>query len=221
MKEIIFGSLAVLMGLGLTFWGYRLARIVIPLWGLFAGFTIGASAAADALGKNFIGTTLGIALGLVIGVVFALFAYFFFSLAIVLLGATVGYWIGTGFITMLGFNQGFLSAVVGISVGAIFAIICLAFNLPKYFLVVVSAIGGAIAAIGGIMLIFDKIPLDSFNYAAATLKINQSWVWTIIAVAIAIFGIIVQFMSTKTYELEMWGTIQEPLPPKKVTAKVQ
>ena len=76
MKELLFALIAGGLGVVLLLFGYRLARILIPLWGFFAGFTIGAAAGADAFGATFVGTTTGIVIGLVVGIVFAVLVAF-------------------------------------------------------------------------------------------------------------------------------------------------
>ncbi|MFO0882180.1 MAG: hypothetical protein U0491_01910 [Candidatus Saccharimonadales bacterium] len=114
MKEVFFALISVLLGVALTFGGYRLARIIIPLWGFFAGFILGASGTSDALNSSFIGTTLGIVVGFFVGLLFALLAYFFFSLAVILFTASLGYWLGTSIVLFFGFNKGFISATIGI-----------------------------------------------------------------------------------------------------------
>lgn len=221
MKELLFALIAGGLGAVLLFAGYRFGRIIIPLWGLFAGFTLGASAAADALGNDFIGTTVGIVIGLVLGLVFALFAYFFYSLAVVLLGATIGYWIGSGFITLLGINKGFLSAAVGIVIGAVFCIAALVLNAPKYFLIAVTSIGGAVAIVGGVLLLFNKIELDAFDYHAATATISDSWFWLATTALLFVVGLVTQIKSNPDYTLEAWGTYDaQPAAPKKVKAEV-
>jgi Domain of unknown function (DUF4203) len=220
VKELLFALIAVGLGTVLLFAGYRLARIILPLWGLFAGFTLGASAASDAFSNEFIGTTIGIIVGLIVGLVFALFAYFFYSLAVVLLGGTIGYWIGSGFITLLGFNKGFLAAALGIFVGVIFAVVALVMNAPKYFLIGASALGGAVAIIGGIMLLLNKIELSAFNYAAASTVISDSWLWLTVTAVVAVIGAVSQIKSNPDYEFAAWGTMAEPQQPKKVKAEV-
>ncbi len=221
MKELLFALIAGGLGAVLLFAGYRFGRIIIPLWGLFAGFSLGASAASDALGGAFIGTTVGIAVGLAVGLVFALFAYFFYSLAVVLLGATIGYWIGSGFITMLGLNKGFLSALVGITIGAVFCLAALLLNAPKYFLITITSLGGAVAIVGGVLILLNKIQLDAFNYNATTDVISNSWLWLTTAVLLFIVGLIAQIKSNPNYTLEEWGTYNKrSTEPVKVKAEV-
>jgi hypothetical protein len=221
VKDLLFALIAGGLGAVLLFAGYRFGRVIIPLWGLFAGFALGASAASDALGGAFIGTTVGIVLGLVVGLVFAVFAYFFYSLAVVLLGATVGYWIGSGFVTLLGFHKGFLAAVVGITIGAIFCVAALVLNAPKYFLIAVTSLGGSVAVVGGILLLLNKIQLDAFDYNTAATTISNSALWLAVTGVLFVVGIIAQTKSNPDYTLEQWGSFNEqPAAPKKVKAEV-
>jgi len=62
----------------------------------FAGFNLGASGMAALFGQNFLGTVTGWVLGIVVGLVIAMLAYFLYYVAIVVLGASVGYAIGSG-----------------------------------------------------------------------------------------------------------------------------
>jgi hypothetical protein len=218
VKDVIFALFAGLLGLALCFGGYRLARILIPLWGLLAGFTLGAAGVSDALNNSFIGTTMGIIVGVIVGLVFALLAYFFFSLAVILFTASLGYWIGTSFVLFLGFDKGFLSAVIGIVIGAIFGFFALFGNLTKYYLIVLTAIGGAVVVLGGVMLLFNKIQLDAFNYAAVSQTVSNSWLALSLAAVLAVVGLAFQLKSNPNYTLEEWGTMSTP---KKVASKVE
>jgi hypothetical protein len=206
MKEIIFALLAAGIGFGLLFFGYRLARIFIPLWGLFAGFSIGAAGVADATNEGFISTSLGIIVGLVMGLVFALFAYFFYSLAVVLLGASVGYWIGTGFMSIFGLDKGFLSAAVGISLGIVFALLTIGFNGAKYLLIGLTSLAGAVAITGGILVLFGQIEVSAFDYTTAKAVIDNSWIWSIVTALLLGFGLAVQYVTNKTFILDSWTT---------------
>lgn len=221
MKEAFFAIISVLLGLALTFGGYRLARVIIPLWGFFAGFTLGASGTSDALNSTFIGTTLGIVVGFFVGLLFALLAYFFFSLAIILFTASLGYWLGTSIVLFFGFNKGFLSATVGIILGIVFGLVALFGNFTKYYLMIVTAFGGAVVAFGGVLLLFNKIDLDAFNYAAASQAVSGSWFLALAALAVGVVGLVFQLRTNQDYQLEEWGALSAPTAPKKVSSTVE
>lgn len=206
MKEILFGALLIGLGSLLVALGYRIARFLIPLWGFVIGFTMGAAGVSDAMNSSFIGTSLGIVVGLVVGLVFALLAYFFFSLAVVLFGATFGYWIGTGLMSVIGIDGGFLSATIGIATGVVLAILFIAINAPKVYLIILSAFGGASAIVGGILLILNRINLDSLSYQAAVNQVSLPWFWLLIVGVITVASIAYQTVSNSGQQIDQWGT---------------
>ena len=206
MKEVLFALLAGGIGVLLLTAGYRFARILIPIWAFFAGFSVGAAVFADAANTGFITTTLGWVIGLIVGLVFALFSYFFYSLAVVLLGATTGYWMGTAFMSWIGFSKGFLSAVVGISLGVVFAIATIGLNVAKYLLIVLTSIAGATAVIGGILVLFNKIELSAFDYTTASNAISNSVLWSVALFVLITIGLVIQTVTTAGYTLDDWTT---------------
>src|SRR5436309_14945483 len=116
LQDFLIGALVMLVGLLFCFVGYRFFRILIVNWGFFVGFNLGTAAMTALFNNAFLGTTTGIVLGLVIGVVFAVLAYFFYYFAVVLLGATAGYDLGSGFIRAIGLNSpGFIAVIVGLA----------------------------------------------------------------------------------------------------------
>lgn len=206
MKEIIFALLAGGIGFGLLFFGYKFARIFIPLWAFFAGFSLGAAGVADATNQAFLGTVMGFVIGLVIGLVFALLAYFFYSLAVVLLGANLGYFIGTSFVSFLGIDKGFISATVGIVLGVIFALLTIGFNAAKYLLIGLTSLAGSVAIVGGVLLLFGQIELTAFDYTTAKAVIDSSWIWSIVTAMLFAFGLAVQYVTNKAYTIDSWTT---------------
>ncbi len=203
--DILFGLLAGGLGLVLCFAGYQFARFLIPLWGLFAGFTIGAGAVANATNESFVGTTLGIFVGIVVGLIFALFAYFFFALAVVLLGASVGYWLGASFVGIFGSSDGFVATLIGLVIGALFGMAAIVFNMPKYFLIVVTAIGGALAIVGGILLVFNQMDAAVFSLHAVSRAVSNSWLWITVVAVLSAIGAGTQLKTTQEIELAAWG----------------
>lgn len=201
---IIFALLMLAAGVALLARGYRLARFIIPLWGFVAGLSIGGAIIADMDSAPFLGTVLGVLVGLVLGAIFALLAYLYYAAAVVILAAAAGYWAGSSFITLLGFDPGFISAAVGLLAGIAVALAAILSNAPKYVLIFLTAMAGAMATVGGLLLLFNQIPLDSFSYAAVNQALNVSFGWTIVAVAFMVTGIVFQVRTTENYTLEAW-----------------
>ena len=84
MADIILGLLAVLAGGVMLFAGRLVLRIVLPIWGFFAGFTFGAGLVAEFADERFLGTVLGWVLGLIFAVIFGVLSG---HRAIVILGS--------------------------------------------------------------------------------------------------------------------------------------
>ena len=206
MKDILFALVAGGLGVVLLTLGYRLARILIPLWAFFAGFSVGAAVFADSMNAAFIGTTLGIVTGLVIGLVFAVLAYFFYSLAVVLLGATLGYWLGTWFVGLFGIDGGFFSSMVGVVVGAVFGVLTLGLNIAKWLLIFLTSSAGATAVVGGILVLFNKIELSAFDYTTAAAEIESSVLWSIVSLGLLLVGVVIQTFTSNDYVIESWAT---------------
>src|SRR6266568_2394987 len=155
--DFLIGALVLLVGAAFCFVGYRFFRILIAIWGFFAGFNLGTAAMTSLFNNAFLGTTTGIVLGLVIGVVFALLAYFFYYFAVVLLGATAGYDLGSGLIGAISSNLQFVAFIVGVALAVVFALVILLFNLPKLLIMVFTAIGGAVAMLTSIFILLAPV----------------------------------------------------------------
>ncbi len=144
--------------------------------------------------------------GLIVGLVFALCAYFFYSLAVVLLGASLGYWVGTGLLSLIGIDKGFISALVGITLGIVFAIATIGFNAAKYLLIALTSFAGGLAIIKGLLLAFGKIERTSLDYITNVQTIENNTFWLIALVILFIIGLIVQIKTTKKTTLDSWTT---------------
>ena len=94
MKDVIVGIAGDRDRRAFCFWGYFAMRIVIPIWGFFAGFMLGAGATSLFDNSEFLSTVLGWVLGFFIGLLFAVIAYLFYEIAIVLAFASIGFTFG-------------------------------------------------------------------------------------------------------------------------------
>ena len=151
----------------------------------------------------FLGTTTGIVLGLVVGVVFAALAYFFYYFAVVLLGATAGYDLGSGIIGAISSNLQFVAFIVGVALAVVFALVILLFNLPKLLIMVFTALGGAVAMVAGVLILFGKLHYVSLQYGVgvAVANLRTEWFWSIVAIALAVVGFLAQWRTMQDYTL--------------------
>jgi hypothetical protein len=207
-QDFLIGALVLLVGAVFCFVGYRFFRILIVIWGFFAGFNLGTAAMTSLFNNAFLGTTTGIVLGLVIGLVFAALAYFFYYFAVVLLGASAGYTLGSGLIGAIGLNNpGFVSVIVGVVLAVVFAFLILVLNLPKILIMVFTALGGAVAMLAGLLILFGQVKVAYLQYGDAVALVKASWFWSIVAIALAVVGFLVQWRTMQEYNLE-WSQSQ-------------
>src|ERR1700752_3037332 len=120
MADIILGILAIIAGGMLLLAGQFVLRIVLPIWGFFVGFAFGAGIVAGWADESFLGTVTGWILGLVFAVLFAVFAYLYFAVAVVLATAAIGFAIGSGLVVALGIDWNWVAVLVGLAVGLVF-----------------------------------------------------------------------------------------------------
>ncbi len=214
VQAAAIGALGVAIGLGFVFWGFRLFLILLPIWGFFFGFLFGAGATTALLGDGFLATTLGWVIGFVVGIVFAVLSYLYYWFAVVFLGASVGYGIGLGLLHWLG-NGGdnFMGFVFGLIGAIIVAAIVVILRVPKYLVIVLTAIGGAFAAVTGVALILNQVGLDELDGGiGGTIAAvdSMSWIWGVAAVVLAAIGIVYQIKLSAQLEELALDSYQNP-----------
>jgi hypothetical protein len=215
--RILFAILTLIAGLALVFGGYRVMRIVLPIYGFVAGLGFGAAIASDMSGTPFLGGAVGITVGLLVGFALALVAYLWYYAAVVILVGMLGYWAGESLVYLFGLDHGFISVMLGLAGGIALGIAAVVLNAPKYLLIGATAVAGAITAIGGLLLLFNKIPLDYFSYNVAHAAVSNSAWWMFVGLALAATGIATQYYSTRDSEdVDEWaltGTHHHPTSP--------
>ena len=213
MKDIIVGLLAVAAGLMFCFRGYLLMRIVIPVWGFFVGFALGGAIISAITDRAFLGTVLGWIIGVVIGVVFAFIAYTYYAVAVVLTMGTVGYLLGSTLMVALDIRWNWLVIAVGVVVGFVLALGAILIDLPTVVLTVVTALSGATAVIGGVMLIVNRLDLADLGDDAITSQIDASWGWWLAYLVLALAGVFAQVQATENVRASVrstWKTAATP-----------
>ena len=189
MADILLGLLAIVAGGALLLAGQFVLRLVIPIWGFFAGFAFGAGLVADLAGERFLGTVLGWVLGLVFAVVFAVLAYLYYYVAITLAMAAFGFAIGSGLVVALGIDWNWVAVLVGTVVGLILGLVSILANMPAIVLVVFSSFAGAVGVVGGLMLLVGSLNSADFTKGDVTNTVEKGWAWSLLVLALALVGI--------------------------------
>ena len=184
----------LLIGVGALFnlRGYVGMRFVFAMWGLLAGFGLGAGAVAAITGDGFLATGLAWVVGGVTAIVVAALAYLFYAVSVLMAMSAIGYVLGATLITALGVQWQWLIALVGIAAGIALALVALRFDLPSVLLIVLTATAGAAAVIAGIMLLGGTLDADSLSRATVTERLDDSVLWWLGYAALAVVGIVAQ-----------------------------
>jgi len=194
MADIILGILAIIAGLALLTAGQFVLRLVIPIWGFFAGFAFGAGLVSAFADEHFLGTVLGWVLGLVFALIFALLAYLYYYFAVVLFMGAAGFAIGSGIIVAFGIDWNWVAVLVGLALGLVFGLIAVFANVPMIMLVIIGSIAGAVGVTGGFMLLVGALDSSDFSRGDFTDTVSNSFVWYLLLVVLAIGGILIQAM---------------------------
>jgi hypothetical protein len=76
-QSLLVGIIGIALGSAIMLLGYRLALILLPIWGFFAGFLLGAQLLQEFFGDGFLATTASWVVGVVLGLLFAVLSYLF------------------------------------------------------------------------------------------------------------------------------------------------
>jgi hypothetical protein len=164
LEGIILGLLAIVIGLAWAFYGLKLFTILLPIWAFFFGLLAGAQWGQDLFGQSGIFTTvLSWGLGLIFGLVLAAIAFFWYYAAITILAGAVGYALGVGFFEYLGFGTGVIVVVIGLIVGALFAIGAFLLGVPVLLVMILSAFSGAAAVVNGVLILLGQIKVETLD----------------------------------------------------------
>lgn len=194
--------IALLVGLAICFGGYRWFLILLPIFGFFLGFGLGAQTLQALFGIGFISTVTSWVVGFITGLAFALFSYLFYFIGVALVAGAFGYALGVGFMGLFGFDLAFLTWLVGIIVGVVVAVATLLLNIQKWVIIAITSFGGAGVIIGSFLFTFGIIQPEQLGENAVQAVLADSPFWMISFLILGILGVIVQFYSSRAFVLE-------------------
>lgn len=202
------GLIAFLFGLALCFAGYKMFLFLLPIWGFFFGLWLGAQSMQALFGVGFLATVTSWVVGFIVGAVFAVLSYLFYIAAVAIVAGSLGYYAAVGILLALGMNMNWLVWLIGIVAAVALAIVTLRFNLQKWVIIIATSLAGAAVVFGGFFVMFNPAtsalmenPIKAF--------LSSSPLLMILAIVVAILGIVVQYRNTRAFTLDSydrWNT---------------
>ncbi len=203
---LVVAIVALLLGAAFCFFGFRFFLILLPIFAFVLGFNVGTDATTAIFGDGTFATATSWVVGFIAALAFAIFSYLFYYIAVAVLGGAVGYAIGASAWGLIGNEYGAIALIIGLAVGAVFAIGVLMLNVPKYLVVVLTALGGAATMLAGWFVLIGKVPSDQIHWTYVGYLIRDSWFYLIVFGVLAAAGIIAQMrapaIGPSSYELE-------------------
>lgn len=200
---IAVAFLALIIGAAFCFGGYKWFMILLPVWGFLTGFSVGAYSVSGVYGQSLLSIATIVAAGVILGLIFAVLVYLLFPVAVILLGASIGYSAGWTTMTYLGFSPGWIPAAIGIASAVALAVLAVRHHLPKYVIIVATAILGSIAMIMGILLLIGEVSLQGLEQEWPAHLVQAPATWLLAWTALAAVGLLVQLRRAWTYELDL------------------
>jgi hypothetical protein len=197
------GLIGTMFGVLLTFFGYRLFLVLLPIWGFFFGFFLGADTIRALFNVGFLTTITSWVVGFVVGAIFAVLSYLFYIAAVAIIAGSLGYFIAVGILLQLGMKANFIVWLIGIVVGVALVFVTLRFNLAKWAIIIATSLLGAATTFGTLILLFN--PLANFLENPVKLFLSQSWWMLVLFALMAAAGIVVQYVHNKSWTLESYN----------------
>ncbi len=200
-QQLCVGLITFFFGLLLLFAGYRLFLVLLPFWGFFAGFALGAATVTALFSDQFLATVTGWVVGFVVGIIFAALSYFFYILGVAVLAGSIGFALGGGLALLVFPNATILAFIAGLLSAIVVAGVTLGFNLQKWAIIALTAIGGATTLVGGILVVLGQIEVGELTVDAVSPALSSSFLWIAAWVALAVAGTLVQAGVTRRFNL--------------------
>ena len=201
------GLVGLLFATAVTFGGYRLFLVLLPIWGFFFGFGLGAQTVQALFGQGFLATTTSWVIGLLVAIVFAVLSYLFWFFAVALFSASAGYALGYGVMSLITPSFGFINWLVGIVVALVVAFIVLRFNLQKWAIIIISAFLGAGMMIGVLLGATAGQQETALIENPVKYAINNSIWWFLFWVVVGAAGVYVQWRANRAYTIEEYNRL--------------
>jgi hypothetical protein len=201
--------IGLMFGAVLAFGGYRFFLLLLPIWGFFFGFGLGAQTIQAIFGSGFLSDITSWIVGFVVALIFAVLSYLFYLFAVALIAGSLGYAIGIGLMMAIGFDMGFITWMVGIIASIALTIGVLVLNIQKWVIVIATGVLGAAVIVGTFLTMFGSLPPQVLVANPVRFVLQTSPFWMIVFLVIAVLGIVVQYQTTWHMEIDTYNRMVE------------
>jgi Domain of unknown function (DUF4203) len=197
--------IALLIGVAMTFHGYRWFLILLPIFGFVWGFGLGAQTMQAIFGQAMFATVTSWVVGLIVGVVFAVLSYFIYLFGVAIFAGAIGYGVAFAIMSAIGMSLNFITWLIGIVAAVALAFVVLKFNIQKYVIIIGTALAGAGVIVASSIYAFSpaiqKALIAEYTAASVKLAISQSFWWWLIFILLVGGGIYTQIVTTRNFVL--------------------
>jgi hypothetical protein len=204
--------IALLFGTMVCFGGYRLFLALLPIWGFFFGFGLGAQSIQLLFGEGFLATVTGWVVGFVVALLFAVLSYLFYAVAVAIVAGSLGYGLGVAIMGLFEADLTILTWVVGIVLALVVIGLTIRFSLAKLVIIIATAVGGAAATIGTLAVGVDNVQLMTMLDNPVRTLTSGSFILSVLFLLMAGAGIAMQWMANRAWEAESynrWAEMQK------------
>lgn len=201
--------IALIFGLVVAFGGYRLFLILLPIWGFFSGFLLGAQGIAFLFNEGLLATVTGWVVGFFVGLLFAVLSYLFYFIAVGVVSFSLGYGATVGVLAWIGLSTEWLIWIIAVLIGLVVAAVVYFLNLQKYAIIVATAVGGTGVIIYTLLALFNGPLAVSLLENPVKLAIDDSFWWLLFFLVMAVLGIVAQIQANRSFEIETYNRMSE------------
>jgi hypothetical protein len=199
--------IALLFGATVCFGGYRLFLLLLPIWGFFFGFGLGAQTIQMVFGEAFLASITSWVVGFITALLFAMLSYLFYAFAVGVIAGSLGYGLGVAIMGIFSADLTILTWIVGVVLAVVVIGVTFYFNLAKYVIIIATAVGGAAVAIGTLVVGVEHVQLLTLAENPVQAGLNAAPIWTILFLVMAVAGIASQIQVNRSLEIEAYNRL--------------
>jgi hypothetical protein len=206
---MITTMIALFFGFVLLASGYRFFLVLLPIFGFFYGFALGAQSLQAVFGDAFLATISSWVVGFMFAVGFALLSYLFYFAGVGFVAFALGYSLGVGVLEAIGLDFGLIVWLAGVALGIAVVVVTFFLNIQKYVIIAATSVLGAGITIGSFLYAFGGLPSAVLTQNPVHYVIQNSFLWTVAYFVLLAFGIVTQIATTRAWEIEMGTKLGE------------